>query len=102
MGLTDLAPYVWKMLYNKSNYVGMKGQRKRSNIIKNAIKVVGDLGLKDAKKPMLTMMQRSKYKDVHAELDYSLSKLYDKPSPDGSLTLKKNYWNKVAIKEIKI
>ena len=100
--LNALAPYVWKMLYNKKNYVGVKGKRKRSNIIKSAIKIVGDLGLKDAKKPMLKMIQRAKYKDVHAELDYSLSKLYKKSSPKGSISLKKNYWNKMAMKEIKI
>lgn len=100
--IKELAPYVWKMLYNKANYVGMKGKRKRSNIIKDAIKVVGDLGLDAAKKPMLKMMRRKKYRDVHAELDYSLSQLYKKPSPKGSMAIKKNYWNKIAVKEIQI
>ena len=102
MKIKELAPFVWKMLYNKANYVGMKGKRKRSNIIRDAIKVVGDLGLKAAKKPMLKMMRKPKYKDVHAELDYSLSRLYNKPSPKGSMAIKKNYWNKLAVKEIQI
>lgn len=102
MKLTDLAPYVWKMLYNKKNYVGLKGERKRSHIIKDAIKVVGDLGFEKAKAPMLKMFQKEKYKDVFKELDYSLSKLYEKPSPEGALSLKKHYWNKKAAKEITI
>lgn len=102
MKISSLAPYVWKMLYNKANYVGTKGERKRANIIKEAIKVVGELGLKQAKEPMLKMMQKKKYKDVHEELDYSLSKLYGESSPKGSMNLKKNYWSKVAMKETKI
>lgn len=102
MKLTSLAPFVWKMLYNKENYVGQQGGRKRANIIKDAIKVVGELGLEKAKKPMLTMIRKSKYKDIHTELDYSLSKLHSKPSPNGSIEIKKNFWTKVAMSETTI
>jgi HEAT repeat protein len=101
MKLVSLAPYVWKMLYNKENYLGLKGSRKRSNIIKDAIKVVGELGFKGAKKPMLKMFQKNKYKDVYAELDYSLSKL-DRPSPAGSLEIKKHFWMRQSLKEVTI
>lgn len=102
MEIKELAPYVWKMLYNKKNYVGMDGQKKRSNIIKDAIKTVGDLGFTEAKKPMLKMFSKNKYKDVYSELDYSLSKLSDKPSPDGSLAVKKIFWKKAETNEITI
>ena len=90
------------MLYNKDNYVGTKGSRKRANIIRDAIRVVGELGLKKAKTPMLKMLQRNKYKDIYPELDYSLSKLHEKPSPKGSIAIKRNYWKKVSIESIQI
>ncbi|MAZ47617.1 MAG: hypothetical protein CME65_03590 [Halobacteriovoraceae bacterium] len=102
MNLTKLAPYVWKMLYNKQNYVGVKGNRKRSHIVKTAIKVIGDLDFKDAKMPMLKMIQKKKYSDIHGELDYALSLINDEKSPDGNLSVKRIYWNKVALKEFKI
>lgn len=102
MKIKSLAPYVWKMLYNKENYLGAKGSRKRANIIKDAIRVVGELDLGAAKKPMLTMLSKTKYRDVHAELDYSLSKLYNKKSPKGSLSIKRNYWKKVLLSETQI
>lgn len=98
MQIKELAPYVWKMLYDKSNYLGLKGQRKRSNIIKDAIKAVGDLGFKKAKKPMLEMFTKKKYKDVYSELDYALSKLSTKPSPEGSLEVKKHYWARGEVR----
>lgn len=100
--LKNLAPFVWKMLYNKKNYVGLKGSRKRSSIIKDAIKTVGELDFKTAKKPMLKMIQGKKYKDVHEELDYSLSKIVGKASPKGSLQAKKHYWQRLALKEVTI
>lgn len=100
--LKELAPYVWKMLYNRDNYVGGKGVRKRSHIIADAIKTVGDLGLEKAKSPMLKMISSKKYVDIHSELDYSLSKLYLKKSPKGSPEVKKNFWSKVAISELTI
>jgi|LUMW01.1.fsa_nt_gb hypothetical protein len=100
--LEELAPYVWKMLYNKENYSGAKGNRKRSNIIKDAIKVVGDLNFKQAKKPMLQMFKDKKYKDVYEELDYALSRISDKPSPKGSMTMKKHYWSRKALDEVTI
>ncbi len=102
MNISQLAPYVWKMLYNKDNYAGQSGQLKRSNIIKDAIRIVGDLGFKDAKKPMLEMINRKKFKDVHEDLDYALSKITNKNSPKGGMNVKQMYWKKEAIKEITI
>lgn len=100
--LKKLAPYVWKMLYNKSNYVGKSGSRKRASIIKDAIKTVGELEFNKAKKPLLTMMQKNKYKDVFEELDYSLSKITKKISPSGSLQAKQFFWRRIALKEMTI
>lgn len=102
MKINSLAPYVWKMLYNKKNYVGLKGNRKRSNIIKDAIKVVGDLGFEKAKKPMLEMFKKKKYKDVYEELDYALSKITKKDSPKGSMSVKKIYWNRKSLSGLTI
>jgi len=102
MKIKDLAPHVWGMLYNKANYAGQKGQRKRAHIIKNVIKTMGELGFKKAKKPMLAMIQKKKYSDIYQELDYSLSKLSKKKSPKGGMTVKKYYWSKIAISETTI
>lgn len=102
MEIKSLAPHVWRMLFNKKNYVGLKGNRKRSNIIKDAIKTVGDLDFKKAEKPMLEMFKKKKYKDVYEELDYSLSRLTKKDSPKGSMNVKKIYWNRKAISGVTI
>lgn len=102
MKLKELAPYVWKMLYNKKNYVGLKGHRKRSHIIKDAIKIVGDLGFMKARASMLKMFKKNKYRDVFKELDYSLSKLSSTASPKGPMSVKKQFWNQTAAKEITI
>ena len=97
LNLSELAPYVWAMLYDKSNYAGTTGARKRSHIIKEAIKVVGDLNFEESKKPMLTMIKNNKYKDVFVELDYSLNKLSEKQSPDGGIKEKQRFWSRVSI-----
>ena len=96
MKLTSLAPYVWAMLYDKENYSMSEGVRKRGSIIKTVIKTMGDLGFEKAKKPMLTMIQKKKYSDIHEELDYSLSKLSESPSPSGDLSIKRHFWKKQA------
>ena len=98
--LSELAPYVWKMLYNKENYLGTVGNQKRSNIIKDAIKVIGDLGFEKAKKPMLEMISRKKYKDIFSELDYSLSKITSKSSPSGDQAIKKHFWNRYKVSQL--
>ena len=96
MKLKDLAPYVWAMLYDKSNYAGQEGERKRAHIIKQAIKTVGDLGFQKSKDPMLKMIKSKKYRDIAGELDYSLNKLSENKSPDGNLKMKIHYWSRVA------
>jgi HEAT repeat protein len=95
--LTELAPSVWAMLYDKSNYSGMKGKKKRTPIVSEIIRTVGDLKFAKAKTPLLKMMNKKKYKDVHNAIDYSLSKIYDKQSPKGSIEKKKYYWSRIAL-----
>jgi hypothetical protein len=96
--LKSLAPFVWAMLYDKNNYSGSKGGRKRGEIIRSIIKTVGDLKFDKALKPMLSMMQKKKYKDIYPELDYALTKITEKSSPEGSITLKKHFWKKESLK----
>jgi hypothetical protein len=96
--LGKMAPYVWAMLYNKENYYTPKNKgKKRTNIIKKVIKVVGDLKFEKASKPLLTMIQKLKYDDIFDEMDYSLKKIIGKKSPEGSRKLKRFFWQRIAL-----
>jgi HEAT repeat protein len=97
--LTDLAPQVWAMLYDKRNYYASKKGKKRTNLIKEAIRVVGRLKFQKAKTPLLSMVQKKKYEDIFEEIDYSLSLILQKKSPDGNLNTKRRYWSRIAISE---
>ncbi len=104
LNLRKEAPYVWSMLYDRKNYYsGKKGKDikklKRTNIIKSVIKTVGDLKFEKAKKPLLAMIQKKKYKDIFSELDYSLSKITGKKSPKNNKQLKMRFWKKLALSE---
>jgi hypothetical protein len=97
LSLSKNADQVWGMLYDKRNYYNpKKGSKKRTNLIKEAIKTVGDLKFKKAIKPLLSMVQKDKYKDIFSEIDYSLSKITGKKSPSES-KMKKRFWKKIAI-----
>lgn len=95
MKIKNLGPHVWSMLYDKTNYSGSKGNYKRSDIVKNIIKTLGDIDYKHAKKPLLKMVQNKKYNDVFSELDYTLVKLTNKTSPKGSEEAKRTFWAKI-------
>ncbi|MGK0367460.1 MAG: HEAT repeat protein [Thermoproteota archaeon] len=99
--LTKLAPSVWKMLYDERNYNGGK-KRKRGSIVKKVITTLGDLNFDKAKKPLLSMASKKKYIDIFPELDYSLSKLFLKDSPKGSVGVKRHFWKRIGISNIKI
>ena len=43
-----------------------------------------------------------KYKDVFNEIDYSLRKITGKKSPQGDISSKMRYWNKINISELTI
>ncbi|MBL6988264.1 MAG: HEAT repeat domain-containing protein [Bacteriovoracaceae bacterium] len=96
--LDKFAPKVWAMLYDKRNYykVGKSKSKKRSNIIKKIIKVVGNFKFKKAKAPFYKMIQKNGYSDVFFELDYALNKITGRESPDGNMDIKRNYWSKLA------
>lgn len=101
LSLTDLAPNVWAMLYDKQNYhiPDKLKQSKRTHIIRKVITTVGELGFDKAKKPLLAMIAKDKYKDIHQEIDESLQKLFKKRSPEGDMKLKKAFWKKIQISE---
>lgn len=95
----DQAPYVWSMLYDKRNYYApKKGNKKRTNLIRAAIKTVGDLKFEKAKTPLLSMIQKDKYKDIFNAMDYSLCKITGKKSPEDH-AMKMRFWKKVALAE---
>lgn len=95
--LKDKAAQVWGMLYDKRNYYNPKdGQKKRTNLIREAIKTVGDLKFEKAAQPLLSMVQKEKYQDIFEEIDYSLTRITGKKSPEDT-NLKKRFWKKIAI-----
>jgi HEAT repeat protein len=101
LNLSDYAPYVWKMLYDKNNYTqNEKGFNKRTHIIKRVISTVGLLNFKEAKAPMLKMIQNKRYKDIFAELDQALSMITGKKSPKGKMETKKVFWKRFAMGDI--
>jgi hypothetical protein len=102
MNLKELAPFVWAMLYDKTNYAGSEGVRKRSSIIREAIRTVGDLKFEKSREPMLKMIQNKKYKDIFVELDYSLNKVSKEQSPADSMRAKRHFWNKLYTKNVVI
>ncbi len=105
--LNGQAQFVWAMLYDKSNYYtpttkGIEGPLKRTHIIKDVIKTVGDLKFAKAKGPLLTMIQKDKYQDIFEEMDYALSKITGKSSPKESVKLKKRFWQKISVSNMTI
>ena len=44
------------------------------------------------------MIDNKKYKDVFEELDYALSRIVGKDSPNGNSSAKKFYWQRYALK----
>lgn len=91
--LAKAAPAVWKMLWDKTNYVKVKGKgTKRMPILKSAIRTVGDLKYKKAFTSLKKMISRKKYKDISQDIDYALSRITGQFSPNGSMKKKMNYW----------
>lgn len=92
MNIKPLAPHVWAMLYDQSNYVGEAGKLKRTSIVKSIIRTVGDLEFEKAEKPLVKLIQKPKYQDLIGELDYSLEKITGKNSPKSSDSARRNFW----------
>ena len=90
--IKSLSKNVWSMLYDDKNYSASDSGRKRSELIKKIITVVGDLKFEDAKKPLLKMARSKNYNDIFPAIDYSLAKIMDKESKGSSIEAKRLYW----------
>ncbi|MBF0360029.1 MAG: HEAT repeat domain-containing protein [Oligoflexia bacterium] len=99
LSINEKAANVWEMLYHKQNYRAINGKLKRTPIIKDVIKTIGELKYEKAKLPLISMLKKSTYDDVFDDIDYSLSKITGKSSPTGSKEIKKIYWQKLALEE---
>jgi hypothetical protein len=100
MKISKLAPNVWSMMYDQTNYTGQKGSLKRTSIVKSIIRTVGDVQYKEAGKPLAKLIQKSKYQDLIEDLDYSLEKITGEVSPN-SVEQRRKFWSKVALTENK-
>lgn len=96
MKITQLAPNVWNMMYDQTNYTGEKGARKRTSIVKSIIRTVGDVKYEEAKKPLAKLIQKPKYQDLIDDLDYSLEKITGEKSPN-SVSGRRQFWSKTAL-----
>lgn len=97
MKITPLAPQVWSMMYDQSNYSGDAGTRKRTSIVKSIIRTVGDVRFVKAKAPLAKLIQKPKYKDLIDDLDYSLEKITGETSPNSNDDQRRKFWSKVIV-----
>lgn len=98
--IAKLAPDVWSMMYDQTNYTGEKGSRKRTSIVKSVIRTIGDLRFEKARKPLAKLIQKPKYQDLIDDLDYSLEKITGEVSPN-SVEQRRKFWSKVALSNSK-
>jgi hypothetical protein len=100
MQIKPLAPHVWGMMYDDSNYSGDSGNRKRTSIIKSVIRTLGDVRFTKAQAPLAKLIQKPKYQDLMDDLDYSLEKITGQTSPNGigakGLDGRRKFWSKYA------
>jgi len=97
MQLSQLAPHVWNMMYDQTNYTGTAGKRKRTSIVRSIIRTVGDLKYVPAKGALTKLIQKPKYHDLTDDLDYSLEQITGKTSPNTSVQARRDFWNKTTI-----
>ncbi len=95
MQIKPLAPHVWNMLYDQSNYSGDAGSRKRTSIVKSVIRTLGDVRFEKAQRPLAKLIQNPKYVDLMDDLDYSLEKITGEISPNKA-DQRRKFWSKVA------
>jgi hypothetical protein len=96
MNITKLGPEVWNMMYDQSNYTGDKGTLKRTSIVKNIIRTLGDVKYEKAKISLVKLIQKPKYQDLIEDLDYSLEKITGETSPN-SVEQRRKFWAKVTL-----
>lgn len=97
MKLVKLAPNVWSMMYDQTNYTGKAGSRKRTSIVRSVIRTVGDLKYDKARMPLAKLIQKPKYNDLLDDLDYSLEKISGKTSPSQSAAATRQFWAAAKI-----
>ena len=95
MNITSMAPQVWNMMYDQSNYSGDVGNRKRTSIVRSIIRTIGDVKFTKAQKPLAKLIQKPKYQDLIEDLDYSLEKITGEVSPNSSVDARRKFWSKV-------
>ena len=98
MKISGLAPHVWNMMYDQSNYSGDSGKRKRTNIVKSIIRTLGDVKFQKARAPLAKLIQKPKYQDLIEDLDYSLEKITGEISPNSNIELRRKFWSKIEQK----
>jgi len=92
MNIAPLAPQVWNMMYDQSNYSGDVGNRKRTSIVRSIIRTIGDIKFEKAKSPLAKLIQKPKYQDLIQDLDYSLEKITGENSPNSSVEATRKFW----------
>ena len=100
MNISPLAPRVWNMMYDQTNYSGDAGNRKRTSIVRSIIRTIGDIRFDKAKAPLAKLIQKPKYQDLIEDLDYSLEKITGEVSPNSSLEIRRKFWSKVNTKTV--
>lgn len=100
MKIKPLAPHVWNMLYDQTNYTGEAGNRKRTSIVKSVIRTLGDVRYDKAQRPLAKLIQNPKYKDLVEEIDYSLEKITGEISPNSG-DQRQKFWSKLAATNTK-
>lgn len=100
MQIKPLAPHVWNMLYDQTNYSGDAGNLKRTSIVKSVIRTLGDVKYTNAQKPLAKLIQNPKYQDLIEDLDYSLEKITGEVSPN-AVDQRRKFWSKLAMAETK-
>lgn len=97
MKLTELAPHVWNMMYDQTNYTGAAGKRKRTSIVRSIIRTVGHLKYAPAKPALTKLIQKPKYQDLIEDLDVSLENITGMTSPNSTVAARREFWMKQAI-----
>lgn len=100
MNIHSMAPQVWNMMYDQSNYSGEVGNRKRTSIVRSIIRTIGDVRFTKAKAPLTKLIQKPKYQDLIEDLDYSLEKITGEVSPNSSVTARRDFWTKLNSRSV--
>jgi len=93
--ITELAPHVWNMMYDQTNYTGQAGKRKRTSIVRSIIRTLGELRYAPAKSALAKLIQKPKYQDLAEDLNFSLESITGTKAPAATLVARRNHWAKL-------